>query len=100
MARKDFPWDVSLTPKADKAKAKLSGAVQDLITVLTKQIALSGPLRKDWRHFGPLKGHGDGVYHCHLKSGKPTYVACWKILNKREKVVEVYYVGTHENAPY
>jgi len=28
-----------------------------------------------------------------------TYVACWRVY-KREKLIEVYYAGTHEKAPY
>lgn len=103
MAKKqDLPWDVSMTPKADKAKDKLPGYVQDLIATLTKQMGILGPYRKEWKNYGPISGKGipDDAFHCHLKKGKPTYVACWKIVNKREKVIEVYYVGTHENAPY
>jgi hypothetical protein len=60
-------------------------------------------MRKNWPNFGPLykqKGVPDNAYHCHLKQGRPTYVACWKIEDKKVKIVEVYYVGTHENAPY
>ena len=38
--------------------------------------------------------------HCHLIKGRPTYVCCWAIINKQKKIIEVYYVGTHEKAPY
>lgn len=41
-------------------------------------------------HFSALGGKG----------GKPTYVACWYIKDKKVKIVEIYYVGTHEKAPY
>lgn len=37
-------------------------------------------------------------HHCHLRKGKPTYVACWAVTN--ENKIEVFYVGTHEGAPY
>jgi hypothetical protein len=47
-----------------------------------------------------VRGMSDGAYHCHLKKGKPTYVCFWKILDKRERIVEVFYVGSHEKAPY
>ena len=56
-----------------------------------------GPVRGDWPNFSKL---GKNTYHCHLKKGKPTYVACWRMLDKSKKVIEVYYVGTHEKAPY
>ena len=41
-----------------------------------------------------------GYYHCHLKKGKPTYVAVWKVTDKENRPVEVRYVGTHEKADY
>jgi len=41
-----------------------------------------------------------GCYHCHLKKGKPTYVAVWKVTDKKNRLVEVRYVGTHEKADY
>jgi hypothetical protein len=40
------------------------------------------------------------MHHCHLRRGNPTYVAVWEVTNKQIKLVEVRYVGTHENAPY
>ncbi len=45
-----------------------------------------------------LKGERD-MRHCHLKKGKPTYVAVWEVFKKAKEVVMTY-VGTHENAPY
>lgn len=39
-------------------------------------------------------------HHCHLKSGKPTFAACWEVIDQAAGLVEVYYVGTHEKAPY
>jgi hypothetical protein len=39
-------------------------------------------------------------YHCHLKAGRPTYVACWELIDKKIRILEVYYVGTREKAPY
>lgn len=51
----------------------------------------------NWSNYGPLK---KDEFHCHLRKGKPTYVACWRVLDKQVKIMEVYYVGTHEDAPY
>jgi hypothetical protein len=39
-------------------------------------------------------------YHCRIEKGRPTYVVCWRIANKDKKIIEVYYAGTHEKAPY
>ncbi|OMI15132.1 hypothetical protein BUQ74_20170 [Leptospira weilii serovar Heyan] len=52
-----------------------------------------GPIRKNWSNFSPL---GKGKYHCHLSYH---WVACWE--NKSGSIeIEVYYVGSRENAPY
>ncbi|MDR3555637.1 MAG: hypothetical protein P4L55_12845 [Syntrophobacteraceae bacterium] len=39
-------------------------------------------------------------HHCHLKKGKPTYVAIWEVRDKNVRIVEIIYAGTHEKAPY
>ena len=58
-----------------------------------------GPTRTTWPNYGKIRGKRD-CHHCHLKKGKPTYVAVWKVTDKENKLVEVRYVGTHENADY
>ena len=89
-------WVVELTAKADKAKEKLPNKIQDLASLLLKELEITGPIQRNWKNFGPLS---DISYHCHIKKGKPTYVACWRV-DKKRKMIEVYYVGTHEGAPY
>ena len=91
-------WTVSFSSKADKQKEKLPEKIRLLADALAKEIAEAGPIRKNWKSFGPLSEKN--TYHCHLKDGRPTYVACWKVEDKKIKIVEVYYAGTHENAPY
>jgi mRNA-degrading endonuclease YafQ of YafQ-DinJ toxin-antitoxin module len=55
----------------------------------------------NWPNYGKLRNQGKkiDVRHCHLQKGKPTWVACWSVDNKN-KNIEVFYVGTHEKAPY
>ena len=70
---------------------------------LAKEIEDYGPIRKNRPNFGPLhkkRGIPDKSYHCHIKKGNPTYVVCWNTEDKKVKLVEIYYVGTHEKAPY
>lgn len=55
----------------------------------------SGPHK--WTNYGKLKGRTD-CYHCHL-SRNHAYVVCWEV-RKQEVIIEVYYAGTHQNAPY
>jgi hypothetical protein len=88
---------VVLSGKAAKMYRKLPESIKDIVILLAKEIELFGPVRGDWKNYGKLGGE---LHHCHLKSGRPTYVACWRILDKTERLVEVYYVGTHEKAPY
>ncbi len=91
-------WTVSFTSKADKQKRKLPEKIRLLADALAKEIAKAGPIRKNWKNFGSLSDRN--TYHCHLKDGRPTYVACWRLENKNIKIVEIFYAGTHENAPY
>jgi len=96
-------WNVDFSHRTDKNKDKLPTAIQDQLAVLVKEITLLGPYRINWKNYGPLKkgpGIPDNAHHCHLKKGRPTYVACWRIVNKIDKRVEVFYVGSHENSPY
>jgi hypothetical protein len=95
-------WTVTYSTQAEKQFKAMPEKIREKMTVLAKEISVSGPIRRNWHNFGGLKGKGlpDDAYHCHLKKGNPTYVSCWYIVNKKLKNVKVFYVGTHENAPY
>ena len=102
-SKERLSWNVTLSPRADKDKNKLPILIQDQLALLIKEIGLQGPHRTNWKNYGILhKGRGipENAFHCHIKKGKPTYVACWKIVSKNERKIEVFYVGTHENSPY
>jgi len=86
-----------MTRAAEKQKAKLSKPVCQMLYALISDIEAGGPVRGDWPNYGKL---ADGKHHCHLKKGQPTYVAVWEVMDKKIKLVEVQYVGTHEKAPY
>ncbi len=90
-------WLVRLTKKANHQKSFLPEKIQALLFLLIKEIKYDGPYRYNWQNFSKLNYN---KYHCHIKKGKPTYVVCWKIIDKKIKITEVYYVGTHEKAPY
>lgn len=79
-----------------KQLPKLPIKVLDTLERLLADIELSGPVRGNWSNYSKL---ADGRHHCHLKKGKPTYVAVWSE-DKGTVTVEVIYVGTHEKAPY
>lgn len=92
-------WEVQMSAKAARQVKKLPAGVRSRLGYLLLAIETSGPVQPTMPHFGKLQGRGD-LYHCHLKSGRPTYVAVWEIKDKSAVLVEVIYVGTHENAPY
>jgi len=90
-------WNVKFTGKAKKQARNLPAKVRENLFALVLEIEKISPVRTSWPNYGKIKGKKD-CYHCHLKKGKPTYVAVRKIKSKENKIVEVKYVGTHENA--
>lgn len=89
-------WNVQLTKKAQKNIRKLPPRVTDILSFLLSELETLGPIRGNWKNYSKLSKN---KHHCHLKAGKPTFVACWEV--KNDKItLEVYYVGTHEKAPY
>lgn len=72
-------------------------SIQYKIIALMKSIEILGPIQKKWLNFSKLKSKKVETYHCHLKKGKPTYVAIWTVTADQ---ITISYVGTHENAPY
>ncbi|MGV1099146.1 cytotoxic translational repressor of toxin-antitoxin stability system [Thiovibrio sp. JS02] len=90
-------WQVNLSNKAKKQKDRLSKTIQEQLIFLMRDIEKHGPVRGDWPNYGKL---GHDQHHCHLKKGKPTYVAVWAERDREIRLIEVTYVGTHEKAPY
>lgn len=100
--KKKPAWAVTMSTSADKMANQMPQNIQILLATLIADIEAEGPIQKEWSHFsklGKTKRVPENAYHCHLKSGRPTYVVCWRA-NKTGKTVEVFYVGTHEGAPY
>ena len=90
-------WTVKYSGRAAKQAAKLPRRTLEILDALVAEIEISGPVRGNWPNYGKL---GDRLHHCHIKKGKPTYVAVWEEDRGAVRLVEVKYVGTHENAPY
>lgn len=95
----NIKWTVTST-KVDKQAVKLSEKVLLQLKLLFMDLTSNGPAAIDWPNYGKLRGQKGDKRHCHLQKGKPTYVCCWEVLDKKRKIIEVYYVGTHEKAPY
>lgn len=90
-------WQVTFSRSAEKAYKKLPQGIQDRLDFLVREMMVLGPVRGNWKNYSKL---GSNRHHCHLKTGRPTYVACWEVVNQQIKLIEVYYAGTHEKAPY
>lgn len=92
-------WDVKFTSRAKKGTRDLPARIQERLYALALEIRITGPERHTWANYSKIKGEKD-CYHCHLKKGKPTYVAVWKVTDREKRFVEIRYAGTHENADY
>ena len=92
-------WQVKFTGKAKKQKEKLPAAIAAALYSLRNELEAEGPERRNWPNYGLIVGKKD-MYHYHLNKGKPRYVAVWKVTDRNVKIMEIRYVGTHENANY
>jgi hypothetical protein len=92
-----MPWTVLFHPRVAKDVPRLPTLVQDVLRLLLAELEGKGPVRGNWPNYGKLS---HTRHHCHLKKGRPTSVAAWEERDRRQRLIEVIYVGTHEKAPY
>lgn len=90
-------WTVTIHRRATKRIGKLPEAARKSLIALIRAIEIDGPVRGDWPNYSKL---GGDRHHCHLKKGSPTYVAVWEVRDRKIRLVEITYAGTHEDAPY
>jgi mRNA-degrading endonuclease YafQ of YafQ-DinJ toxin-antitoxin module len=93
-------WKVEYSKSVEKTAVRLTENVLLRLRFLIHDLENKGPSQPDWPNYSKLKGQKTDKRHCHLQRGKPTYVCCWEVVDKKQKLIEVYYVGTHEKAPY
>lgn len=91
-------WEVLFSKKVAKQIHGLPREAQRAVRFLAEDLrtGLSAP---QWPNFGKLR-QGKDCYHCHLRKGRPTYVAVWRVRDQKAKQIEVLYVGTHECIDY
>jgi hypothetical protein len=86
-------YSVVFTKKVRKGLIKVPVNIRDKFFILAEQLAEHGPVAANWQNYSKL---GPNEYHCHLGY---SWVACWR--HEKETItIEVYYVGSRENAPY
>ena len=90
-------WTVELSARVMKQQRRLPKMVRELLFQLARDIETGGPVRGDWPNYSKL---APGEHHCHLKKGRPTYVAVWREQKGSIRLVEIIYAGTDEKAPY
>ena len=90
-------WQVILSSRAEKQIKRLSVNVKTLLFYLLAEIERTGPIRGNWPNYGKLD---ETRHHCHIRKGKPCFVAVWEVVDKKINLIEVRYVGTHEGARY
>ncbi len=90
-------WTVQIPKKVRKQIEKLPRSAQEAVYALLEDIRHTGAVQGAWPNYSKL---GANRHHCHIKKGKPCYVAVWEVTDKGIKLIEVEYVGTHEKAPY
>lgn len=100
----DPEWEVTLSKKSLKNLIVATDTVREIVDLLREELAYEGPVQIEWPNYGQLKRQkgqkrDEKRYHCHLYKGRPTYVACWKVMGKSIEI-EIYYVGVHGRAPY
>ena len=86
-------YEVRVKKKVARNLRKLPADVRKLLFLLINDLQSDGPIQRSWHNFSPL---GKDQYHCHLNY---RYVACW-MCRKNEILIEVYYAGSREKAPY
>jgi mRNA-degrading endonuclease RelE of RelBE toxin-antitoxin system len=86
-------YQVLVKKKIEKLLRSVPPAVQDAFAAIRDDLKEKGAYQEDWPHYSPL---GNDKYHCHLTRN---YVACWK-WEKGTIIIEVYYAGSRESAPY
>ena len=90
-------WQVILSTRAEKQINRLSVNVKTRLFYLLAEIERTGPIRGNWPNYGKLD---DTRHHCHIRKGKPCFVAVWEVVDTKINMIEVKYVGTHEGARY
>ncbi len=86
-------YKVRIKRKIARSIEQLPLRIQKILFLLITDLQDDGPIQKNWDNFSQL---GEGRYHCHLTH---RYVACWTC-RKNNIIIEVYYVGSREKAPY
>lgn len=85
--------EVLFTKRVLKQIKELPDFIQKKLAVLVDDLREKGPVRTEWPNYSKLEKN---KHHCHLAR---KWVVCWQC-EKKSIIIEVYYAGSRENAPY
>ena len=84
---------VLVKKKVLKDAEKMPISVQENLAALLEDLREKGPVQPGWPNYSRIRKE---MYHCHLAR---KWVACW-YCEHNKLIIEVYYAGSRENAPY
>lgn len=82
-----------MAKRVEKQAQKLRHLEKKKLVQLVEDLREFGPVQHRWKNYSKIEKF---EHHCHLSYN---WIACWRETEK-ELVLEVYYVGSRENAPY
>jgi hypothetical protein len=85
-------WTVNHRFTAKKSRSLLDYQIKKFDQLML-DLATTGPIQANWPNFSKLSK--SNFYHCHLGKGKHRIVVLWKMVNPEDKVIDVFYVGSH-----
>jgi hypothetical protein len=86
-------FKIKFNKQVKKNLEKMPISIQKKFFYLVNDLEAGGPIRPEWPNYSKLS---EREYHCHLSI---KWVACWRH-EKNTVIIEVYYAGSRENAPY
>ncbi|MBF0121448.1 MAG: hypothetical protein HQK79_21680 [Desulfobacterales bacterium] len=86
-------YKIIVKRKVLKNIEKLPISIQKKLANLIEDLKTKGAIRTEYPNFSKIK---ENQYHCHLAY---KWIACWQ-WEKDSIIIEVYYAGSRENAPY
>jgi len=98
-------WAVDLSREAKKKyktlnKNGLRPSITDAIGALVADLKLNGPALINWPNYRTIHEKKTILLPLRFKKRKTYILACCELINKKENKIEVFYVGSHEGAPY
>jgi mRNA-degrading endonuclease RelE of RelBE toxin-antitoxin system len=89
-----MPYDIRIKKSVVKNLRRLPENIMERFENLVQVLRESGPTGPHiFQNYSKLS---ENEYHCHLTHH---YVACWRH-ERKTIIIEVYYAGSREDAPY